>query len=230
MGHVFLFSLTAMANPTLLAAVTVMLLLPNPKSLMLGYLGGALLTSISLGIVIVLAAEGSDVVGTSKHTVNPIADLVLGALLLTIAYVLHSGRDKPVRERRTERKREKQEGKAAKQPRWQRELGKGDPRITFVIGMVLTLPGASYLAALDSIAKLNYSDAASVLLVVLVNVIMLALLEIPLIGYIVAPDDTPARVERAKSALARHGRHWLVVGTLVIGALLIVRGVITSFT
>jgi hypothetical protein len=29
--HVFLLSLVAMFNPTLLAAVTVMLLLPNPK-------------------------------------------------------------------------------------------------------------------------------------------------------------------------------------------------------
>ena len=52
MGHVFLFSVTAMANPSLLAATTVMLLLPNPK-LMLGYLLGALMTSITLGLVIV---------------------------------------------------------------------------------------------------------------------------------------------------------------------------------
>jgi hypothetical protein len=230
MGHVFLFSFTAMANPTLLAAVTVMLLLPNPKPLMLGYLGGALLTSISVGLVIVYAAKQSGVVSTAKHTLNPVADLVLGALLLTIAFVLHSRRDQPVRERRAERKREKQEGKPAKTPLWQRQLGKADPRITFVIGMVLTLPGASYLAALNSIVKLQHSGFVNVLLVVMVNVIMLALLEIPLIGYIVTPDKTPAAVERAKAALSSHGRHWLVVGNLVIGTLLIVRGVITSFT
>jgi hypothetical protein len=38
---VFLLSLVAMFNPSLLAAVTVMLLLPNPKRLMLGYVLGA---------------------------------------------------------------------------------------------------------------------------------------------------------------------------------------------
>jgi hypothetical protein len=38
---VFLLSLLAMFNPTLLAAVTVMLLLPNPKRRMFGYLLGA---------------------------------------------------------------------------------------------------------------------------------------------------------------------------------------------
>jgi hypothetical protein len=44
MEKVFLFSLTAALNPTLLTATTVMLLLPSPKRLMLGYLAGALTT------------------------------------------------------------------------------------------------------------------------------------------------------------------------------------------
>lgn len=100
MGQVLLFSLTAMANPSLVAAVTVMLLLDNPKALMLGYLCGALLTSITLGIVLVFAAENLGIAQTGKHTLNPIADLVLGTLLLIIAAVLRGGRDKALRERR----------------------------------------------------------------------------------------------------------------------------------
>ena len=62
MGDVLLFSLTAMANPTLIAVTTVMLLLPSPKKLMFCYLIGALFTSITLGIVIVFAAKNSGVV------------------------------------------------------------------------------------------------------------------------------------------------------------------------
>jgi hypothetical protein len=42
LSKVFLFALTAALNPTLLTATTVMLLLPNPKRLMLGYLAGRL--------------------------------------------------------------------------------------------------------------------------------------------------------------------------------------------
>jgi hypothetical protein len=53
MGHIFLLSLAAALNPVLVGASTVMLLLPNPKLLMLGYLLGALMTSITLGLVIV---------------------------------------------------------------------------------------------------------------------------------------------------------------------------------
>ena len=41
MFDIFLFSLVAAANANLLAAVTVMLFLPEPKRLLLGYLAGA---------------------------------------------------------------------------------------------------------------------------------------------------------------------------------------------
>ena len=46
---IFLLGLASMFNPSLLAAVTVMLLLPSPKRLMAGYLLGAYMTSITLG-------------------------------------------------------------------------------------------------------------------------------------------------------------------------------------
>ena len=64
MSRVILFSLTAAINPTLVAATTVMLLLPSPKRLMLGYLLGAYLTSITIGCVIVLSLGQSGAVTT----------------------------------------------------------------------------------------------------------------------------------------------------------------------
>ena len=44
MGQVILLSFTSAFNPTLIAVTTLMLLLPNPKRLMLGYYCGAMLT------------------------------------------------------------------------------------------------------------------------------------------------------------------------------------------
>lgn len=224
MNRVLLFSLTAMLNPTLVAATTVMLLLPSPKRLMLGYLGGAYLTSVTLGVVIVLALGGSNsTTSSAKHTVNPIVDLVIGAIFLLIGAALGTGRDKPLRERRAERK----SGKEQKTPRWQRELAKGSPRVTFVVGALLTLPGASYLAGLDALRKLNYSSAAVVGTVILMNVIMLTLIELPLISFTVAPDWTPRAIERVKTAFRDHGHTALFVATTALGVLLIVQGVIT---
>jgi Sap-like sulfolipid-1-addressing protein len=91
MQQVLLFSLTAAFNPTLLAATTVMLLLPSPKRLMLGYLLGAMLTSITLGVVIVFSLKNSSLVHTAKHTINPIVDLAVGAIFLVISLVLKTG-------------------------------------------------------------------------------------------------------------------------------------------
>jgi hypothetical protein len=82
------------------------------------------------------------------------------------------------------------------------------------------------LAALTGIAKLHAGAPTSVLLVVTVNVIMLALLEVPLLCFLFAPEWTPAAIERVKAAAQRRGRSILTVGTLGIGSLLILRGVI----
>ncbi|HEX4009314.1 MAG TPA: GAP family protein [Solirubrobacteraceae bacterium] len=178
-GQVFLLSLTAALNPILVGASTVMLLLPNPRKLMLGYLLGALTTSITLGLVIVFALKGSSTVSTTQNTISPAVDLALGAILLVAAFVLSTGRDKRIAERRQARKGPKQDKGP---PRWQRALSKGSPRTTFAVGAVLTLPGASYLAGLHHIEKQKLSTTATVLTIIGFNLIMLILLELPLLS------------------------------------------------
>jgi Sap, sulfolipid-1-addressing protein len=224
MGRVLLFSVTAMANPTLVAATTVMLLLPSPKKLMLGYLLGAVLTSVTVGLVILFALKSSSAPSTAKNTVNPVVDFALGAIFLLIAFVLETDRDRRLRERRAQRRGREEEHKT---PRWQQALSKGNPKITFAVGAVLTLPGASYLAALDSIHNLNYGTAGNVLSVLLVNLIMLALIEVPLLSFAIAPDWTPAALERVKGVFRQRGHKVAFIGTMVIGLLLILRAVIT---
>src|SRR3954447_1605529 len=91
-----------MFTPTLLAAVTVMMLLPNPKKLMLGYLLGALLTSITAGLLIVFSLQGSESVDTA-NTLGPIEDIVIGLVALLVAFVLGGERDGPLRKRRQRR-------------------------------------------------------------------------------------------------------------------------------
>src|SRR5437879_3540329 len=97
---VFLLSLWVMINPTLLAAVTVMLLTPNPKRLMVGFLLGAYVVSIGLGLAFVFTLQGSGAQSTSRHKVSPVEDLVVGILALAIAWVLRTGRDRSFQERR----------------------------------------------------------------------------------------------------------------------------------
>jgi len=223
MGQVLLFSLTAMANPTLVAVTVVMLLLPNPKRLMRGYLLGAMMTSITVGLVIVFALKGAGVVKTTKHTINPIVDLALGAIFLLISLVLKTGEDERLKERRARRKRPK---KDAGPPRWQTALDNGGPGTAFAVGAVLSLPGASYLAAMDGIIKLNAATTITILLVVMVNVIQMAPLELVVTAFSIAPDWTPKAIERFKRWFTSHWRRIAVIGTAIVGLLLVIRGVI----
>ena len=193
MREVVLLSFTAALNPTLLTATTVMLLLPHPTTLMLGYLLGALLVSITLGLLIVFALQDSSVVGTTQHTLSPVADLVLGGIALVIALVLGTEREKPYTERRASRRKDKDP------PKWRQALSRGTARTTFVIGICLTLPGASYIAGMTKLAKLDYSTAETVLIVIGFNVVMLSLLELPLLAFRLAPDWTPHAIDRTRA-------------------------------
>jgi Sap, sulfolipid-1-addressing protein len=222
-NEVILLALAAAFNPTLVAASTVMMLLPNPKRLMLGYLLGALMTSITLGLVIISSFESSGAVSTTENTLSPAATLALGGIFLVAAFVLGTGRHHRVAARRRARRgAEKDKGP----PRWQRALGRGSARTTFVVGALLTLPGASYLAGLSRIDKLNYSTAETVLLVVGFNLVMLALLEVPLACFVVAPDWTPRAIDRARVWVGRHAHRFGVMMLTVLGMLLVMKGAI----
>ena len=223
MGQVALLSLLASLNPTLLGATTVMLLLPKPEKMMLGYLAGAMMTSVTLGLVIVFSLSDSDTVSTTKKALSPAVDIAIGGLALAIAWVLRSGRYDRYREHRRERKAAKPRDQP---PRWQRELSKGSARATFVVGALLTLPGASYLAALTIIHRHGYSTPATVVTVIVFNLVMLWMLEVPVLAYAIAPAKTPRAIDRAKHWVSRHAYTFAMRGSATIGALLVVKGTV----
>jgi hypothetical protein len=202
---------------------------------MLGYLCGALLTSVTLGLVIVFSFSSSSATNTTQNTLSPAIDIALGVIALAIAFVLYTGRLHRFRERRSERKAEKarksdKPEKEKQPPRWQRELSKGSPRATFIVGALLTLPGASYLAGLHQIHEQHYSTAVTVLVVLGFNLVMLWLLEVPLVLFLVAPDWTPSAIDRAKAWVGRHAFTFAVRGLSAIGALLIIKGIVGLVT
>ena len=203
MDTIVFWAFTAAVNPTLLGASTVMLLLDHPKRLLLGYLCGALFTSLTLGMVIVFAVDGSSgATSTAQSTLSPAMDLTLGGLLLLVAYLIRPGRVPKETGRLAERRRRRAEKKKDKgPPKWQQKLSEGTAKTTFVIGALLTLPGASYLIGLGHIADKDASTAATVAMILGFNVIMLMLLEIPLLAFTFAPTGrlTPSTGSRRGS-------------------------------
>jgi hypothetical protein len=67
----------------------------------------------------------------------------------------------------------------------------------------------------------------TVLLVVGFCLVQQMFLELPLLGYVLAPESAADRVTRSKAWMARSGRSAAVIGAAVIGVLLIARALIT---
>lgn len=222
---IFLLSLLAMFNPTLLAAVTVMMLLPDPKRLITGYLLGAYLASIGIGMAIVFTLHGnSSGVETSKRTLSPVEDLAFGAVLAIVGWALLTGRVKQAKESRKRRHEEKHGPKEEKESLPERLLGRGSMRISFAIGALLSLPGASYFIALDKIAKLDWPAPTTALAVVIFCLIQQTFLEVPLVGFHLAPEWTQGAVVRFREWIARNAARAAGWVALTLGVLLVIRG------
>ena len=225
MGAIFLLAVWAAIYPTLLACVVVILLLPRPERLLLGFWLGAMAMSVTCGLIVVFALGGtSGATRTTKHTISPIVELVLGAILLLLALVFFSGRNKRYNAR-MERRHEKQANKPPSKA--MRLLQRGTPRTTFVVGaLIIGIPGVSYLTAMSLLARQHASTFASVLVVLAWNLIMLLLLEAPIVAYAFAPDGTAKAVEGFKNWLTRDESRIAYWCTLIAGAALLAIGVV----
>jgi Sap, sulfolipid-1-addressing protein len=220
----FAFAFTAALNPTLLTATLVMLFATEPTRLMSGFLLGAYAISISLGLAIVFALHDSSALSTTQHTVSPAVDIVLGLLLVLVAFLIHGDRDARLQQRR----RARAEAKEPKEtPRWRKALNQGSARGAFVVGILLTLPGASYLAGMDRISKQHVPTVETILAVVLFCVIMLLLIEVPLLGFVISPDPTRRAIRRFTDWVGANTRTIVTRVALGIGGLLLLRAAIT---
>jgi hypothetical protein len=213
-----------MFNPTLLAAVTIMMLLPDPKRLITGYLLGAYVASIGIGLAVVFSFHQSAGVESSKKTLSPLEDLAFGAIMVIVGWALLSGRVAQIKEGRKRRHEAKHGPKEEKESLPERLLGRGSMRITFAVGALLSLPGASYFIALDKISKLGWPTASTALAVIVFCLIQQLLLELPLVGFHFAPDWTARAVVSFREWIAKNAARAAGYVALTLGCLLIIRG------
>jgi uncharacterized membrane protein YfcA len=142
----------------------------------------------------------------------------VGLLLLLIAVVAsRTGR-------RTERRAERPE---RHQPWTERLLARGSGRLAFLVGVGLNLvPGLFAVVGYKDIAQLDVGTVAAIALVLVFNVIMFGLVELPLIGYFAAPAWTAERVRDLNDWLRSHGRQVVVLIAALGGAYLLIRGLV----
>jgi len=228
MGQIVLLALGSAVFPTLLACVAILISRPQPRWLLLAFYAGGLLTSVTAGfIVLTLFKHGHDVAGSTPSTPHPSVSIGAGLAALALAWLMASRRGKGLLDRWHARRAARRSPKPAKEgPSWvEHHLSSASARVAFLVGAAINLPGPFYLLALGDMAKGGYSTAQQILLILLFNAIMFLLLEVPLVGYLVRPETTAARVEAFAQWLNANGLR--VMGWLVgaFGVSLLVQGV-----
>jgi hypothetical protein len=217
LAEIFVLALASMVWPALVAVVVVALASPQPVKLLSFFLVASLLTTVSIGLVIVFVLRGSSLFSGSRPTFSPIVDVVAGVVALAAGFVVgRGGRGEPRRPRAQHDR-----------PTWtERMLARGAP-LAFLAGIVLNVaPGVFPFVALKDIAELGYSAAASAALVVGFYLVMFLPAEVPLVSYLVAPARTSAAVDRFNEWLRRSTRRIAALTLAAIGIYLVVRGIV----
>jgi Sap, sulfolipid-1-addressing protein len=227
MGQIILLAFGAAVFPTLLACVAILISRPSPRPLLLAFYAGAMITSITAGVIVLaIFNNGNDALGSTTSDPHPGFSIVAGVAALALAWLMASPRGKArldaLREKRAARKPPKEQ----QGPSWaERHLNDASAKVAFIVGAAINLPGPFYLLALGDISTGGYSTLQQAGLIVLFNAIMFLLLEVPLVGYLISPDATAERVSALSRWLNANGLR--VMGALVgiVGVSLLVQGI-----
>jgi cytochrome c biogenesis protein CcdA len=162
--------------------------------------------------VIVFALDGTTLASSSHPTAGGWVNVVGGLAALLAAAML---RARPVHP------------KTQTSPSRIERLASGSAAYAVLAGIVLNLfPGVLPFFGLRNIAALETGNGVRVALIVVFYVIMFALIEVPLLGLLLAPQQVEPRVRRVNAWLDRNARLLEVRVLGIAGLFLLVRGAV----
>ncbi len=221
--EILALALVAMFFPALLAVVLVALRSRRPELLLASFYAGGILSATSVGLVIVFSLQDAAVSSSSSNSLDPAFYIVLGALSFVAAWVVHD------RQLLVKKEKSPEETEQGKPDRLTRALDRGAP-YAFVAGLLLcAVPGVSALVALKDIAQLGWGTAETVAMVIGFFLIMFSFIELPLLGFVVAPEQATAKTMAFNSWLDRNANRLATSVLVALGVFLILRGVAGLF-
>ncbi len=194
-------------EPFRIGMSVVMLNRPRPHLQLGAFLAGGFAMGLATGVTVLF------VIGKrlpQAHFTLPRVQIAIGAMALVAALALVVI-----------------PGKTRTPPAWMTRLLEGESLwVAGTAGLGIALPSVDYLAALAVIAASGIGTSAQLGALVLFNGVAFALVEIPLIAYLVAPAKTSA-VMTALNDWIRARRRREVAGLLtVVGAALLLAGLL----
>jgi hypothetical protein len=210
-------ALAAACWPVLIGVDLVALRAPQPTRVLGSFVAAGLLTTVTVGLVIVYLLEQSSLTTTHRHTFGPIVAIVAGVVALGAARYLLG--------RRARKRALGQQPSGPGPPsRTERLLAQGG-KLAFGAGVLLCVfPGVLPLVALERISALDKSFAETFLLVIGFYLVMFLLVEIPFLGYLLAPSPTARLTVRFNAWLDRDGLLVAAAALALAGTYLVITG------
>jgi len=208
------FGALAAVSPTALFVMAVFLGSANPRRTAFAYVAGAVLMTVAMAaaMLLIIRATGLDVPREREPRYG--FRLGLGIIALGAAFVI--ARRRPV-EREVEKKEEGFISRLTARP---------GVVTAFVVGLILFIPSATFIAAVQVVATARAAVVATVVALLIVVVLTAVVVWLPLLTFLAAPDRTTRTLATANDWLRERGR-MLVIGALAaVGAILVVNGIL----
>jgi len=210
-------------NPKLLALDLVLIENRRPRAMFLYLLVSGLAVGLAIGLLDVLVVHADAI--NPQASVGAGVDLALGLLLLAAGALVGTGRLHG-RRRAAVPAGDAQSAQAAQpEPKgsWAARL-LAEPRLglAVLVGAVIGIPGASYVAALHDLVTSKSSTATQVIGVILFVFIGLLLIIIPFAFLQLRPEATKARLKTTQAWLLGHAQQVIACIALLLGAYLTV--------
>lgn len=197
-------------EPFRIGMSVLMLNRPRPHLQLAAFLCGGFMMGLSVGAVVLFAIESRLL--ASAHFTLPTVQIVIGTLALLAALVLATTT-----------------GRTRTPPVWlTRLLGGQSLWVAGAAGLGIALPSVDYLAALAVIAAGSAVPATRLSALLIFNVVAFALVEIPLLAYLIAPQRTLATMTGLHHWIRARQRREVAVLLAVVGVVLVGVGLLGS--
>ena len=206
-------ALLAALSPTALLVAAVYLGSARPRLVTAFYLAGAVLMSLLMGVILLVALRRANQQRPGEHTPRYELRLILGILLLAAAVVVARRQPRPPDPDKPPK------GIVAKM------VADPKPRSAFLVGLLIFAPGVSFLAAVQVIATAQASFDLTAIALILVVVINVLLVWLPIVIHLVAPGVATRYLTAFNGWLRAHGKLILICVLAVVGGIMIINGI-----
>jgi Sap-like sulfolipid-1-addressing protein len=208
------FAILAALSPTALLVMAVFLGSDRPRETALAYVAGAVIMTVVMAVTVLLVLRGIGLNQPRERSPRYGLRLGLGVIALAAAVVLLR-RGLPQPGDPDQKQKQGLIGRLTARPR---------PGLAFAAGLILFLPSATFVAAVQVVATANASTPAIALALIAIVAISALIVWLPLLAFLVMPDATVRRLRMLNGWLRAHGRTIAVYGLLVGGIVLIING------